>query len=126
MTFISSPTQIVHAILSEPVIQNSSSTLVINVSAAPEVPSPEEPVTQSIPHAAQPATKAHHHATDRVSNLELENKLLRQEVTSLNEELVSVVQRAKESEKGGYMYMSFTCGTSSDLPLPLLLLMVII
>lgn len=34
-----------------------------------------------------------------VSNLELENMLLRKEVASLNEEMVSVVQRAKEAER---------------------------
>lgn len=38
-------------------------------------------------------------ADDRVSNLEFENTLLRKEVSSLNEEMVSVVQRAKEAER---------------------------
>ena len=37
---------------------------------------------------------------DRVSSLELENHLLRQEVSSVNEELSSVLMRAKESNKG--------------------------
>ena len=40
------------------------------------------------------------HADDHhVSNLELENKLLKKEVASLNDEMVSVVQRAKEAER---------------------------
>ena len=34
----------------------------------------------------------------RVSNLELENKLLRKEVNSLNEELLSLAQRTKEAQ----------------------------
>ena len=42
-------------------------------------------------------------ADDRVSNLEFENTLLRKEVASLNEEMVSVVQRAKEAERSKYM-----------------------
>ena len=37
---------------------------------------------------------------DRVSSLELENHLLRQEVSSVNEELSTVLMRAKESNKG--------------------------
>jgi hypothetical protein len=35
----------------------------------------------------------------RVSNLELENKLLRKEVESLNGELLSLAQRSKESQE---------------------------
>ena len=35
----------------------------------------------------------------RVSNLELENKLLRKEVDSLNAELLSLAQRSKESQE---------------------------
>ena len=35
----------------------------------------------------------------RVSNLELENKLLRQEVESLNGELLSLAQRSKEAQE---------------------------
>lgn len=42
---------------------------------------------------------SHRPADDHVSNLELENMLLRKEVASLNEEMVSVVQRAKEAER---------------------------
>ena len=37
---------------------------------------------------------------DRVSSLELENHLLRQEVSSVNEELNNILMRAKESNKG--------------------------
>ena len=43
------------------------------------------------------------HADDHhVSNLELENTLLRKEVASLNEEMVSVLQRAKEAERSKF------------------------
>ena len=37
---------------------------------------------------------------DRVSSLELENHLLRQEVSSVNDELSNVLMRAKETNKG--------------------------
>ena len=59
----------------------------------------EEPMSQAMAHETAPATLVLHHTSDRVSNLELENKLLRKEVASLNEEMVSAVQRAKEAEK---------------------------
>lgn len=60
-----------------------------------------EPQAQDMPqheadHRSQPP------ADDRVSNLEFENKLLKKEVSSLNEEMVSVVQRAKEAERSKY------------------------
>jgi len=37
---------------------------------------------------------------DRVSNLQLENRLLKGEITSLNEELASAMKRLKEAEEG--------------------------
>ena len=37
---------------------------------------------------------------DRVSNLQLENRLLKGEITSLNEELASAMRRLKEIEEG--------------------------
>ena len=37
---------------------------------------------------------------DRVSNLQLENRLLKGEITSLNEELASALWRLKEMEEG--------------------------
>lgn len=64
----------------------------------PNGPSIEEPQSQDMPqHNTNVARQ--HPADDRVSNLELENTLLRKEVASLNEEMVSVVQRAKEAER---------------------------
>ena len=44
----------------------------------------------------------------RVSNLELENKLLRKEVDSLNAELLSLAQRSKDSQESKEW---FCCGT---------------
>ena len=38
----------------------------------------------------------------RVSNLELENKFLRNEVDSLNGELLSLVQRSKEAQESKF------------------------
>ena len=62
----------------------------------------QEPQLQDIPqYEASDSTNIgkQHQAGDHVSNLELENKLLRKEVASLNEEMVAVVQRAKEADK---------------------------
>ena len=36
----------------------------------------------------------------QLSSLELENSLLRKEVATLNQEMVSVIQRAKDSQTG--------------------------
>ncbi|EDO46852.1 predicted protein [Nematostella vectensis] len=60
-----------------------------------------EPPSQTMEHESpnQAAPAVHHPGNDRVSNLELENKLLRKEVSSLNEEMVSQLQRAKDAEK---------------------------
>ena len=74
------------------------------ISDMPNGPSIEEPQSQAMPqHGTSAASKRP--ADDRVSNLELENTLLRKEVASLNEEMVSVVQRAKEAErsKGNFL-----------------------
>ena len=69
-----------------------------DISDVPNGPSIEEPQSQDMPqHDANATSKRP--ADDRVSNLELENTLLRKEVASLNEEMVSVVQRAKEAER---------------------------
>ena len=89
-------------ILSETVAIPASATLVetSGTSSISTRPSPQEPITQTITQANQPVAQGPHPSSDRVSNLELENKLLRQEVGSLNEELVSVVQRAKVAERG--------------------------
>ena len=59
----------------------------------------EEPTSQGMAHEVAPAAQRHDQANDQLSNLELENTLLRKEVASLNEEMVTVVQRAKEAEK---------------------------
>lgn len=39
----------------------------------------------------------------KLSSLELENKLLKNEVASLNQEMASVIQRAKDSQSGKHM-----------------------
>jgi hypothetical protein len=44
------------------------------------------------------------HADEHLSALELENKLLKSEVTSLNQEMTSVIQRAKNSQEGKGRY----------------------
>lgn len=63
----------------------------------------EEPKSQEMPQHDVVAINSGHHTDDHhMSNLELENTLLRKEVASLNEEMVSVVQRAKEAEKSKY------------------------
>ena len=67
-------------------------------------PSLEEPFSQEMPQQ-EPNVSAggpHHVDDHHVSNLELENTLLRKEVASLNEEMVSVVQRAKEAERSKF------------------------
>ena len=71
----------------------------------------EEPQSQDMPqHDAVAIPGSHQHPDDhRVSNLELENTLLRKEVASLNEEMVSVVQRAKEAEKSKFGEIDFQC-----------------
>ena len=73
------------------------------VSAVSNGPSVEEPKSQEMPQHDVVAINSGHHTDDHhMSNLELENTLLRKEVASLNEEMVSVVQRAKEAEKSKY------------------------
>lgn len=73
------------------------------VSAVSNGSSVEEPKSQEMPQHDVVAINSGHHTDDHhMSNLELENTLLRKEVASLNEEMVSVVQRAKEAEKSKY------------------------
>lgn len=69
-----------------------------DISDMPNGPSLEEPQSQDMPQH-DTNTVSQRPADDHVSNLELENTLLRKEVASLNEEMVSVVQRAKEAER---------------------------
>ena len=69
-----------------------------DITDMPNGPNIEEPQSQDMPQHDTNAT-SQRPADDRVSNLELENTLLRKEVASLNEEMVSVVQRAKEAER---------------------------
>lgn len=73
-------------------------------------PALEEPHSQDIPHHDTGASAGGQHPADdhHVSNLELENKLLRKEVASLNEEMVSVVQRAKEAEKSKFSGIKYS------------------
>ena len=45
-----------------------------------------------------------------LSSLELENQLLKNEVASLNQEMTSIIQRAKDSQKGDNTnYCTFYC-----------------
>ena len=46
---------------------------------------------------------------DRVSNLQLENRLLKGEITSLNEELASAMKRLKEAEEGWRIQFILFC-----------------
>ena len=66
-----------------------------------DLTSSKEPEIQSMDHESpsQPAPPVLGPANDKTSNLELENKLLRKEIASLNEEMVSQLQRAKDAEK---------------------------
>lgn len=61
----------------------------------------EEPAVQSVEHESisQSAQAGNQIDNNRESNIKLENKLLRKEITSLNEEMVSQLQRVKEAEK---------------------------
>lgn len=43
-----------------------------------------------------------------LSNLRLENQLLRNEVQSLNQEMASLIQRSKETQEGT-MFWKFSC-----------------
>lgn len=80
----------------------------VDITDMPNGPSIEEPQSQDMPqHNTNVARQ--HPADDRVSNLELENTLLRKEVASLNEEMVSVVQRAKEAERSKCYFKKFRC-----------------
>ena len=76
-----------------------------------DLPSSKEPEVQSMDHESpsQPAPPVHHPDHDRTSNLELENKLLRKEITSLNQEMVSQLQRAKDAERSKYEYAELLC-----------------
>ena len=74
----------------------------VDITEMPNGPSIEEPQSQDMPQHNTNAARQRP-ADDRVSNLELENTLLRKEVASLNEEMVSVVQRAKEAERSKAM-----------------------
>ena len=51
----------------------------------------------------------------RVSNLELENKLLRKEVESLNGELLSLAQRSKEAQESKDRFLSQNGFINQDL-----------
>ena len=72
-------------------------------------PNFDELHSQAAPQEKSMASSSGHNRADdhRISNLELENKLLRKEVASLNEEMVSVVQRAKEAEKSKRRLVQF-------------------
>ena len=72
-------------------------------------PNFDELHSQAVPQENSMASSSGHNRADdhRISNLELENKLLRKEVASLNEEMVSVVQRAKEAEKSKSRLVKF-------------------
>ena len=47
-----------------------------------------------------PETDTQDGGDTRVSALELENRLLKNEISSLNQEMASVIQRAKDSQAG--------------------------
>ena len=54
----------------------------------------------------------HSHDDDNkqaTSSLELENRLLKNEVTSLNQEMASVIERAKNSQEGVWLFTE-PCG----------------
>ncbi|XP_020915146.1 golgin subfamily A member 5 [Exaiptasia diaphana] len=76
-----------------------------------DLASNKEPVVQTINHESpsQPAPAVNHPEQDRNSNLELENKLLRKEVASLNEEMVYQLQRAKDAEKSKKTLKKYVC-----------------
>lgn len=76
-----------------------------DITDMPNGPSIEEPQSQDMPQHDTTAA-SQRPADDHVSNLELENTLLRKEVASLNEEMVSVVQRAKEAERSKHNFLS--------------------
>ncbi|KAJ7988760.1 hypothetical protein DPEC_G00312560 [Dallia pectoralis] len=60
----------------------------------------ESPPTQDAPHPAQVTGPPPEEQQSRViSSLRLENQLLRSEVTSLNQELASIIQRVKDTQE---------------------------
>jgi len=77
----------------------------------------KEPIVQTMAHESpsQPAPPVHHPEHDRTSNLELEIKLLRKEVASLNEEMISQLQRAKDAEKSKMSLNVDVCIGNMDL-----------
>lgn len=57
---------------------------------------------------AKPPTIEFKERDDRVSNLQLENRLLKGEITSLNEELANSMRRLKEAEEGLSFGLTFS------------------
>ena len=45
----------------------------------------------------------------QLSSLELENQLLKNEVVSLNQEMSSIIQRAKDSQDGTFSSQNIAC-----------------
>lgn len=61
--------------------------------AVPQEPGRQEPPPPAPPPAEEPQSHI-------LSSLRLENQLLRSEVASLNQEMASVIQRAKDLQEG--------------------------
>jgi hypothetical protein len=54
-------------------------------------------------------TEPHGELEQKVSSLELENKLLKNEVASLNQEMATVLQRSKDAQNGLYLKIKKIC-----------------
>lgn len=52
-------------------------------------------------------TEPHSELQQKVSSLELENKLLKNEVASLNQEMATVLQRSKDAQNGKWINLRF-------------------
>lgn len=53
-------------------------------------------------------TEPHSELQQKVSSLELENKLLKNEVASLNQEMATVLQRSKDAQNGKWINLGFS------------------
>lgn len=83
-----------HASLSAGTPSSSSSGLETDADVKKELPPSAE---------ANPSLAPNDSTSHELSNLRLENQLLRNEVQSLNQEMAALIQRAAETQKGGEM-----------------------
>lgn len=76
-----------------------------NSHASADLDALADAMQESLPISEQHAHDVHTSVggDTHLSSLELENRLLRNEIASLNQEMASVIQRAKDSQTGRYI-----------------------